>query len=152
MIHFEKASSSDIGWFWYSNDDANKKDEIVGKFMTFYKGPVDGNLQNLILKAISEGATPCVKHTNPETMELNPNPKHRDISTIIWYSADDKESLQNLVRFLIENNLIRKTKTGKLYNLSYKYDTQSIMGEYGNNFTGTIKLEDLADLYTGELL
>lgn len=152
MVDFEKVSSTDIAWCWYRAENEDKENKIVGKFMTFYKGPIDGELQKVILEALAEGATPLVKHTNPKTMGLNPNPRYRDSSTIIWYSSDDKESLQKVVGFLIKNNLIRKTKTGKLYNISFKYDAQTIMGEYGDDFTGVIKLEDLVNLNTGELL
>lgn len=31
---------------------------------------------------------------------------------------------------MLENGLIRKTKTGKLYNISFKFDTETYAGKY----------------------
>ena len=51
---------------------------------------------------------------------------------------------------MIDNQLIRKTKKGRYYNMSFKFDDQTRAGEYGDNFEGKIKLEDFIDLDTGE--
>ena len=48
--------------------------------------------------------------------------------------------------------MIAKTKTGKLYNISFKLDRQTLAGEYGENYNGTIKLEQFLNLQTGEWL
>ena len=53
---------------------------------------------------------------------------------------------------MMDNNLIRKTKAGKLYNISFKYDNQTRAGEYGTAFTGEIKLEHFVDLQTGKFI
>ena len=50
---------------------------------------------------------------------------------------------------MLNNNLIQRTKKGKLYNLSFKFDSQTINGEYEENFTGRIKLDNFIDLDTG---
>ena len=50
----------------------------------------------------------------------------------------------------MENNLIQKTKAGKLFNISFKLDDQTRAGEYGADFKSEIKLADFIDLYTGE--
>ena len=52
--------------------------------------------------------------------------------------------------FMLENNLIQKTKAGKLFNISFKLDDQTRAGEYGADFKSEIKLADFIDLYTGE--
>lgn len=57
-----------------------------------------------------------------------------------------------MISYFIENNLIRRTKTGKLYNISSKYDNQTRAGEYGDDFKGEIKLEKFINLNTGEWL
>ena len=51
---------------------------------------------------------------------------------------------------MLEKNLIRKTKAGRYYNVSFKKDMQTIMGEYGIEFIPKIKLEDFINLDTGE--
>lgn len=51
---------------------------------------------------------------------------------------------------MLDNGLIRKTKSGKLYSISFKYDSQTYAGKYkGCGFTGEIKLADFVDLETG---
>ena len=52
--------------------------------------------------------------------------------------------------FMMDNELILKTKTGRLYNISFKFDDQTRAGEYGADFKGVIKLAQFIDLNTGE--
>lgn len=51
---------------------------------------------------------------------------------------------------MLDNNLIPKTKDGRLYNLSFKLNIQTQSGEYGKDFKAELKLSDLIDLSTGE--
>lgn len=54
---------------------------------------------------------------------------------------------------LVDNVLIRKTKSGKLYNISFKYDLQTYAGKYkGSGFSGEIKLADFVNLVTGKFV
>lgn len=55
---------------------------------------------------------------------------------------------------MLNNGLIKKTKSGKLYSISFKYDSQTYAGKYkgGGGFTGEIKLADFVDLETGEFV
>lgn len=69
-----------------------------------------------------------------------------------YCDGSDVEAHKKIISFMIENNMIQKRKTGKLYNLSFKYDTQTSNNEYGTEFESKIKLEDFIDLETGEWL
>ena len=89
-----------------------------------------------------------MKHTNPGSVGMSPLAKG-DTSVIVWYSSDDKESLKALAGFLVENGLVAKTKKGRYYNIPFKYDEQTLNGEYGKNFKSAIKLHDLMNLDTG---
>ena len=51
---------------------------------------------------------------------------------------------------MIQNDLIRKTKSGRYYNNSFKFDDQTRAGEYGADFEGKIKLNEFIDLETGK--
>lgn len=54
---------------------------------------------------------------------------------------------------MLDNGLVRKTKSGKLYNISFKYDTETYAGKYkGSGFAGKIKLADFVNLETGEFI
>ena len=54
---------------------------------------------------------------------------------------------------MLDNGLVRKTKSGELYNISFEYDSETYSGKYkGNVFSGKIKLADFVDLETGEFI
>lgn len=46
--------------------------------------------------------------------------------------------------------MFRTTKTGRFYNISFKFDKQTCAGQYGANFNGEIKLEQFVDLNNGK--
>jgi hypothetical protein len=51
-----------------------------------------------------------------------------------------------------DNNLVHKKEDGSLYNISFKFDTQTRAGEYGKEFDSNIKLDQFVDLNTGKML
>lgn len=63
---------------------------------------------------------------------------------------DEENALKGLAEFLIDHGLVPKTKAGKYYNISFKYDKQTRNGEYGEQFKPSISLKDLMDLNTSE--
>jgi hypothetical protein len=141
------------GWCYYGINPVQipefKETDNIGKFMTFGKGDFSNEMQELILKAIKEGITPLIKHTDLDM--LNYNPRSKDGSwVIVWYSTDEEKALKGLAKFLIDHKLIAKTKSGRYYNVSFKYDKQTRNGEYGEQFKSSISLGDLIDLNTGE--
>ncbi|MGD7006998.1 hypothetical protein [Metabacillus sp. 84] len=136
------------GWCWYGTNTFRETDN-VGKFMTFVQEDISNETQELILKAIKQGVTPLVKHTDPDMLAFNPFAKDGSL-VIIWYSTDDEKALKGVAKFLVDNGLVPKTKAGKYYNISFKYDEQTRNGKYGDQFKPSISLKDLMDLNTGE--
>ncbi|MGD6816637.1 hypothetical protein ACQCVE_06090 [Metabacillus sp. 113a] len=136
------------GWCWYGINTFRETDN-VGKFMTFVQEDISNETQELILKAIKQGVTPLVKHTDPDMLAFNPFAKDGSL-VIIWYSTDDEKALKGVAKFLVDNGLVPKTKAGKYYNISFKYDEQTRNGKYGDQFKPSISLKDLMDLNTGE--
>lgn len=54
---------------------------------------------------------------------------------------------------MLDNGLIRKTKSGKLFYISFKYDSQTYAGKYkGGVFAGEIKLAVFVDLESGKFV
>lgn len=71
----------------------------------------------------------------------------------LYLNGNDKESHKRVLRYMLDNGLIRKTKSGKPYNISFRYDSQTYAGKYkGSGFSGEIKLADFVDLETGEFV
>lgn len=67
-----------------------------------------------------------------------------------YLNCDDKEAHKRILTFFIEKGLIRKTQTGRLYNISFKLDNQTKAGEYGKEYSSDIKLSNFIDLNTGK--
>ena len=131
------------GWFWYLTDQANLLDEHkCGKWMYFFKDQAFA--MDLCEKAIAEHICYECKCTD---MEMT----HAETGVVCFYlNGDDIENHRRVIRFMMDNKLIQRTKTGRLYNLSFKFDDQTRAGEYGEGFEGTIKLAQFVDLNTGE--
>ena len=66
--------------------------------------------------------------------------------------GDEVGANWRVLAYFLEKGLIGKTKGGKLYNISFKYDEQTRNGEYGKNFVAEIKLDHFLNLSTGEWL
>lgn len=71
----------------------------------------------------------------------------------LYLNGNDREGHTRALRYMLDNGLIKKTKSGKLYNISFKYDSQTYTGKYkGSGFTGEIKLADIVDLESGKFV
>ncbi|MED1012110.1 hypothetical protein [Bacillus mycoides] len=136
------------GWCWYGTGTFKETDN-VGKFVMVVKDDISSEMQELIIKAIEQGITTLVKHTDPDTAGFNPFVKDGSLA-IMWYSTDEKENLKKLAKFLIDHGLVPKNKNGNYRNISFKYDEQTRNGEYGEEFKASISLKDLMDVATGE--
>lgn len=140
-----------FGWIYFLVKNRGSKIDNVGKWMYFFddkEEDFEKNIEKLCLNAVKEGVIQECKYTHPDFM--------REISTCktgvacFYLNCNDTEGHKRIIKYFIDNDLIRKTKTGKYYNISFKLDAQTDKGEYGDDFKATIKLEDFIDLYTGE--
>lgn len=69
-----------------------------------------------------------------------------------YLNGDDVEAHRRAIGFLLSHDLVQRTKTGRLYNISFKFDEQTRAGEYSDGFHAKICLADFVDLDTGEFL
>ncbi len=131
------------GWFWFLSGHENLLErDKCGKWMYFFDNQEFA--KKICQKAVDDEVCYECKCTDMETM-MTPQ------GVICFYvNGDDMENHKKVIRFMMDNDLIRKTKTGKLYNISFKFDNQTRAGEYGENYSGEIKLEYFVDLMTGE--
>ncbi len=125
-------------WVYYLADTDPHFDETkVGKWMYFF-----GDRQfveKICREAIEQNIVEECKHSNAD-----------DGVSCFYLNDDDLEGHRRVIEFFIKNDLIRKTKKGKLYNISFKHDTQTLAGEYGYDYHSDIKLEEFVNLETGE--
>ena len=69
-----------------------------------------------------------------------------------YLNLDDDEAHRRVIAFMLEHDLIRRTKSGKLFNIGFKLDDQTRAREYGPAFKAQIRLGDFVDLESGEFL
>ena len=67
-----------------------------------------------------------------------------------YLNIKDIENHKKVIKYFIENNMIKKTKSGRYYNISFKLDKQTRAGQYGDDFVAEIKLDKFINLDTGE--
>lgn len=131
------------GWYWYPSSQEDKLDvNKSGKWMYFFD---DQEFAKEICEtAIETGICYGCKCSDMET-------KKTDSGVICFYlNGDDIDNHYRVIDFMIQNNLIRKTKSGRYYNISFKFDNQTRSGLYGADFKGEIKLDNFINLETGE--
>lgn len=158
-----------LGWSDYSSKNAQPIDaNKCGKWLYFFDflqsylipteeaEDLDGLIgwefaEKICMKAIQENVCTECKHTDcfsPLFQKIGAIPKS---GVICFYcNGDDVEAHKRILQFMLNNQLVPKTKAGKLYNISFKFDNQTRAGEYGADFEGKIKLEQFIDLWTGE--
>lgn len=142
--------------YFYQNENADRVDiPNCGKWMYFFKLKDWELVDNIILKAMELGICKVIKRS----VNLN---KIKTIKQEIWknqegvvcfyLSIDDIASHKNVIQFFLDNDLIKTTKTGKLYNISFKLDEQTYSLEYSSNgkFKAKLTLSDILDLETRE--
>ena len=106
-------------------------------------------MDDIVGTAVLDGVVVEAKYSNPETLIAAGS---KQGVCCFYLNGNDRESHKRVLSYMLENGLIRKTKTGKLYNISFKFDTETYAGKYkGSGFSGKIKLADFVDLETGEL-
>lgn len=126
------------GWVYYLGEDYKTLDkQKSGKWMYFF----DNNefVARICQKAVEENIVVESKHSDNESGVA-----------CFYLNGDDLVRHKKTIRFFLENGLIKRTKTGKLHNISFKFNEQTRAREYGVNFKAEIKLEQFVDLSTGK--
>ena len=129
----------EVAWVYYMGDNINLDHDKSGKWMYFFD---DKNfVANICEEVVKKNIVVESKHSNAE-----------EGVACFYLNYDDIERHKKIILYFIENNLIRRTKSGKLYNISFKLDNQTREGKYGKEFKSDIKLSNFVDLNTGEWL
>ena len=126
------------GWIWYTGDtEPNFDEHKCGKWMYFFDDREF--VEKICAEAVKTSAIMECKHTDgPSGVSC------------FYLECDDTDAHRRILQFFLDNNLIRRTKAGRLYNIGFKLDDQTRAGEYGTDFKAEIKLDRFIDLGTGE--
>lgn len=129
------------GWYWFlsGKEDEELVDEKCGKWMYFF---TDQEFAIEICQNAIEANVCCLCKCSD--LELQ-----GPTGVICFYlNGDDINRHKRVLAFMLHFGLIQRTKTGRLYNISFKFDNQTRAGEYGADFEGKIKLDQFVDLKT----
>ena len=124
-------------WIYYIGDDSKFEHDKVGKWLYFFENKEF--VEKICKEAVENRIVNEAKHSNAETGV-----------SCFYLNIDDIENHKRVIEFFIKNNLIRKSKSGRYYNISFKLDTQTLAREYGENYNSEVKLDKFIDLNTGE--
>lgn len=129
------------GWVFYLSPNAHNKlpSDKCGKWMHFFNNK--DFAARICREAVERGIVAESKHSDAAKGVC-----------CFYLRGDDIEAHKRVLKFFMDNELIRKTKAGAYYNIAFKYDDQTRKGEYGKEFEAEIKLDQFVDLKTGEFL
>lgn len=123
--------------FYFQEEEVRLDSDKCGKWMYFFSDKTF--VASICQKIVESGVVQKAKHSNAESGVA-----------CFYIEYDDLQAHKRVIQFMLDNNLIQKTKAGKLHNISFKLDTQTLAGEYGADFKAEIKLADFVDLDTGK--
>lgn len=129
------------GWTRYHNTElwniSSLKD--CGKWTVTWE--TRSQAKKYAILAIEEGVTNYVKHTLGEGGAM-----------CFYVSGTDYAGHLKTLNFLINNNLLTLDSNYNYKDISFKFNSQSWMKEYGDPFAGMIKLSDFINLTNGKFL
>ncbi len=128
------------GWRFYVGNESYFSKEKVGKWMYFFRGE-EGR------KFTEDCCRETVEKGIVQESKLSDN---NEGVACFYLNIDDIEGHKRIIQYFLDHEMIRRTKTGKLYNISFKLDNQTDAGAYGNDFKAELKLDNLINLNTGE--
>lgn len=137
-------------WIFYG--DNNDVIENCGKWMYFFDENWYKEVQGICKRALDEDVVKVCKHTKLDIKKGFDENKVKPKTGVVCFYVNglNSDEHRKVIEFLLENNLIRRTKSGRLYNISFKFDYQTISDEYGEGFNPIIKLSDYVNLKTGK--
>lgn len=100
--------------------------------------------------AVLDGVVVEVKYSSPETAIVAGS---KQGVYCFYLNGNDREGHKRILSYMLDNGLVRRTKSSKLLNISIKYDSKTYAGKYKESgFSGKIKLANFVDLETGEFI
>lgn len=136
----------DIGWFRYLSDEHSpRRINNPGKWMIFFTD--QQYAQELCQTAVLEGICYEAKCRDLAFVQSG------NEGVICFYAdGDDPEDQKKVLAFLLNHDYVPHTRAGKLYNIAFKFDSQTRALEYGDQFKAKVNLSTFVDPDTGEWL
>ena len=118
------------GWAFYMKDTSGLFTDKIGKWMIFFDD-IDF-AKDICSRAVLADVVVEAKHSD------RLNDKGTGVACF-YLNIDDTAGHKKVIQFFLDNDLIRVTKAGKLYNISFKLDNETRSGLYGSDFKSQLK-------------
>ena len=128
-------------WVYYISENRTEEydPDKVGKWMYFFYN------RDFVDRVCSEAV---------ERKIVNSAKYSNDIKGVacFYINGDDPVAHKRVLDYFFEKHLIPKGKYSKFRDISFKFDSQTLLGKYGKDFHARIRLSDFVDLETGRWL
>lgn len=128
-------------WVYYISENRTEEydPDKVGKWMYFFYN------RDFVDRVCSEAV---------ERKIVNSAKYSNDVKGVacFYINGDDPIAHKRVLDYFFEKHLIPKGKYSKFRDISFKFDSQTLLGEYGKDFHARIRLSDFVDLETGRWL
>lgn len=131
------------GWHWAASYYSDLSEDDCGKWMCFFLGDNFQWASSITEMAVLQGICDSAKCSLPTHL----NDRGRGV-ICLYGEYSDYDFHKRCTQFMIDHNMIQKTKKGVYHNISFKMDWMTLLGIYG--VSGTIHLSDIRKLDTGE--
>lgn len=79
-------------------------------------------MDDIVGTGVLDGVVVVVKHSNRKTLIAAGS---KQGVCCFYLNSNDREGHKKILSYLLDNGLVRKTKTGKLYNISFMFDSET---------------------------
>lgn len=147
-MNFQKINRS----FWIFYLDADREIELLnnfGKWTYFYDASQESAdfAEMICEKIVRDGVAISAKHSNEDYGGI-----HGFGVCYFYCNGSDIDARKKILRFMLDNNMIRKTNAGELMDISFEYDIQTGDAERDHQGETKIQLSHFVNLKTGEWL
>lgn len=139
------------GWTFYISDNYKESNnDKSGKWMYFFETNQLNYVSEICKKAIESNVVLICKHNDEVGCKYSPFGNGQSGVACFYMNYDDIDSHKKVISFFLENNLIKKTKSGRLFNISFKLNSQTREGNYSDTYKSKLTLNQFINLDTGE--
>ena len=128
-------------WVYYISENRTEEydPDKVGKWMYFFYN------RDFVDRVCSEAV---------ERKIVNSAKYSNDVKGVacFYINGDDLVAHKRVLNYFLKKHLIPKGKYSKFRDISFKFDSQTLLGKYGKDFHARIRLSDFVDLETGRWL
>lgn len=131
------------GWHLSASYYSDLSDDGCGKWMCFFLGDNYPWASSIVEMAVQQGICCMAKCSLPTHL----NDRGRGV-ICLYGEYSDYEFHERCTQFMIDHNMIQRTKKGLFHDISFKMDWMTLLEIYG--ISGPIHLSDIRNLETGE--